>query len=218
MKRGRPILVADDDAELRETLAAALRDSGYDVREAATGDEAIRLARLEDPLLVLLDIRMPGLCGYEVCRTLREEFGNALPIVFMSGERTDQIDRVGGLIIGADDYLAKPFGLDELYARVRRITQRVRPLSDTVAGKLTDRELEILRLLALGMSPAEIAAQLSISRKTVATHTEHIFLKLGVQSRAQAIAIAYRDEILQPSSSGPLPRASVGASARAKRR
>ena|SRR5919204_6490724 len=205
MKRGKPILVADDDVDLRDVLSTVLKDAGYETREAATGEEAVHLARVEDPLLVLLDVRLPGLCGYEVCRMLRDEFGDSLPIVFMSGERTDQIDRVGGLIIGADDYLVKPFGIDEMLARVRRLAQRVRPISQSVAGKLTKREIEILRLLALGMSPAEIAEQLTISRKTVTTHTEHIFLKLGVQSRAQAIAIAYRDEILEPGAS--LPRA-----------
>ena len=197
MKPAKPILIADDDDSVRETLSTALRDAGYEVREAASGDEAVRAAREQEPLLVLLDVSMPGLCGYEVCRALRDEFGETLPIVFISGERTERFDRVGGLIIGADDYLVKPIALDELFARVRRLSQRVRPPRNG-AAKLTNREHEVLRLLAYGMPPSEIAERLTISPKTVSTHIEHIFLKLGVQSRAQAIAIAYRDAILDP--------------------
>jgi DNA-binding NarL/FixJ family response regulator len=116
----------------------------------------------------------------------------------MSGERTESFDRVAGLLLGADDYMVKPFAIDELIARVRRLTRRIPALPRSVAAKLTARELEVLRLLATGMSPVEIADELGVSPKTVRTHSEHIFLKLGAQSRAQVVAIAYRDNLLEP--------------------
>lgn len=179
---------------MRALLTTTLEGAGYDVRQAACGEEAINLARVDEPLLVILDIRLPGVCGYEVCRELRQEFGEGLPILFMSGERTQSFDRVGGLLLGADDYLVKPFARDELLARVRRLAQR--PTGRGIAAKLTKREFEVLHMLAAGMTPLEVATDLVISRKTVATHIEHIFLKLGVRTRAQAVAVAYRDDLL----------------------
>ena len=218
MRSTRPILVVDDDDGLRHLLGMALRDAGYDTREARTGEEAVRQARLEQPLLAVVDVRLPGLCGYEVCRSLRDEFGDDLPIVLMSGERTESFDRVAGLLLGADDYMVKPFAIDELIARVRRLTRRIRALPRSVAAKLTARELEVLRLLATGMSPVEIADELSVSPKTVRTHTEHIFLKLGAQSRAQVVAIAYRDNLLEPlTPAGATVRAAEPADGEARR-
>jgi DNA-binding NarL/FixJ family response regulator len=147
---------------------------------------------------VLLEIPLGDISGYEVCRALREELGDGLPIVFVSGSRTESYDRVVGLIIGADDYIVKPFAADELLARVRRLVHRSRPAMARTASRLTPRELEVLELLADGRSPQEISAGLFISTKTVSTHIEHIFTKLGVSSRVQAVALAYRDGLVTP--------------------
>jgi DNA-binding NarL/FixJ family response regulator len=195
----RSVLVVDEDAEARSEIVDALAQAGFDTDEAGTGDEALERARRNEPDLVILEIALQGLCGYEVCHRLKREFGDGLPIVFLSGERCESFDRVAGLLIGADDYLVKPVASDELLARVRRLVRRA-PIGATIAAKLTKRELEVLRLLAAGLSQTEIAAQLFISPKTVGTHIEHVLRKLGVRSRAQAVALAYREDLAEPSS------------------
>jgi DNA-binding NarL/FixJ family response regulator len=148
------------------------------------------------PALVLLEVCLPAICGYEVCRQLRGPYGEALPIVFVSGERTESYDRVAGLLVGADEYLVKPMSPDELLIRVERLLGRSRPVAPPVAAKLTRREREILSLLAEGLHAAEIAARLFISPKTVSTHVDRILRKLGVRSRAQAVALAYRRDLV----------------------
>lgn len=119
-------------------------------------------------------------------------------MIFLSGERTESFDRVAGLLVGADDYLVKPFDPDELAARVRAVLRRAQPSVPAPLQSLTRRELEVLRLLADGLDQRQIAAELVISAKTVGTHIERILGKLGVHSRAQAVALAYRDELLSP--------------------
>jgi DNA-binding NarL/FixJ family response regulator len=145
--------------------------------------------------VVLLDVGLPRLSGYEVCRRLRATKDGTLGIMFVSGSRVDPLDRVAGLSLGADDYLVKPFDPDELLARVRALVRRRRGGSRVVA-ELTPRELQVLRSLAEGRSQGEIAAALVISPKTVGTHVENILRKLDVHSRAQAVAVAYRSGIL----------------------
>ena len=128
---------------------------------------------------------------------LREELGEELPVLFLSGARTEPYDRVAGLLVGADDYVVKPFAVDELLARVRRLVRHAPQAAEArIAALLTSREREVLRLLTEGLAADEIAKELFISKKTVGTHLEHIFTKLGVRSRSQAIAIAYRDELV----------------------
>jgi DNA-binding NarL/FixJ family response regulator len=189
----RLVLIADQDDEERTALARLLDRAGFDVVEAASGDDAFTLAQKGVFSLVILEVPLPGMSGYEVCRALREERGNDIPVLFLSGARTESYDRVAGLSLGADDYLVKPYAPDELLARVRRLVAKPRPRAAKRAGGLTPRELEILQLLAGGQSPDEIAGDLFISTKTVATHIEHIFIKLDVHSRVEAVAVAYRD-------------------------
>jgi len=196
----RPVLLADGDENARATLAGLLGDAGFEVIEAATGEDALAVARQLVPSAVILEVPLGDISGYEVCRALREELGDELPILFVSGNRTESYDRAAGLMIGADDYIVKPFAADELLARVRRLVQRSRPAAARTASRLTPRELEVLELLADGRSPQEISACLFISAKTVSTHIEHIFSKLGVSSRAQAVAVAYRDGLVAPAS------------------
>jgi DNA-binding NarL/FixJ family response regulator len=191
-----PILVVDDDDGFRALVVAVLDHCGYELVEAATGDEALEAARAAPPALVVLDVRMPGISGYEVCRALREEFGDGLPIIFVSAERTQSFDRVAGFLIGGDDYLVKPFALDDFVARVRRHLQRRPRLTAGAAINLTKRELEVLQLFTHGHSQAEIARRLFVSPKTVGTHTERLFKKLGAHSRAQAVSLAYEHALL----------------------
>jgi DNA-binding NarL/FixJ family response regulator len=195
-------LAVDDDAGFLAYVRDLLEEAGYRTLTAAAGPQALKLAREELPLVVLLDIELPGLNGYEVCRALRDEFGRTLAIAFLSGTRTDQLDVSSGLLVGADDYIVKPFEPGELVARIGALARRVDAarLERSGTGEnghgLTGRELEILRLLAEGLGQNEIATGLSISPKTVATHVEHILPKLGVHSRAQAIAAAYRERLI----------------------
>jgi DNA-binding NarL/FixJ family response regulator len=104
---------------------------------------------------------------------------------------------VAGLLLGGDDYLTKPIAADELVIRVERLMRRSVPVDPGVTRRLTTRELEVLRLLAEGCSLREVASRLFITQKTVSTHVDHILVKLGVHSRAQAVALAYRQEIVK---------------------
>lgn len=191
------VLVVDDDAGIRTLVHEIFARAGFDVTEAEDGREALELAQRRRPALVVLDVRMPFVGGYETCRALRERFGEELPIVFVSGERTEAFDRTAGLLLGADDYLPKPFDPDELLARARRLLRRrsvaraPEERADAFA-ELTPREVEVLRLLARGMRQSEIARSLVISPKTAATHIQNILGKLGVHSRAEAVAAAHR--------------------------
>jgi len=196
-----PILIVDDDAPARELVRCVLEGAGYSTIETDTGEEALVLAGEQPPALVLLDVRLPGVSGYEVCRQLRERFGEQLPILFVSGDRTEPHDRVAGLMIGADDYVTKPFLPAELIARVGRLLVRAgaeQPEANGYDGKarLTEREQEVLNLLAEGLSQKAIAAQLYISPKTVATHIQRILSKLSVHSRAEAVALAFREGLV----------------------
>jgi DNA-binding NarL/FixJ family response regulator len=190
------VLVVDDDAAYEE-IATLLRGVGLATLGAATGEAALAIAREERPEAVLLEVRLPGKSGYEVLRELRDSFGEELPIMFISGERVESFDRVAGLLLGADDYLVKPFAPDELIARVRRLIARSALDPATMIGaKLTPREAEVLRLLASGLTQPAIAERLVISSRTVASHIEHILEKLGVHSRAEAVALAHRSGFL----------------------
>jgi DNA-binding NarL/FixJ family response regulator len=189
-----PVLIADEDDASRARLARLLQANGFNVVQVASGEEALQAVREARPSIALLEVPLGQLSGYEVCRTLRSELGDALPIVFVSGTRIESYDRVAGLLLGADDYIVKPYAPDELLTRVRNLVRRSRPLAPAVVTGLTRREREVLRLLVEGLRSEEIAGRLFISRKTVGTHIEHILRKLGVRSQAQAVALAYRSQ------------------------
>jgi DNA-binding NarL/FixJ family response regulator len=195
-----PIVIADADTQSRADVVRALQGAGFETREAATGDDAVAAVHDAYPALVILEIPLQGMCGYELCHRLRDEFGEGLPIVFLSGERTEWFDRVAGLLIGADDYLVKPVVPDELLARVRALIRRATPPSSQpgVVSELTERERQVLQLLTEGLEQTEIAKRLYISPKTVNTHTQSIFRKLGVRNRAHAVAAAYQLDLVVP--------------------
>jgi two-component system nitrate/nitrite response regulator NarL len=192
------IFVADGDTASRRLARAVLERAGYHVCEFRSGAEVVPAAADQRPALVLLELRLPDVTGYELCRELRDAHGDGLPIFILSHDRIESIDRVAGLLIGADDYIVKPFEPDELVARVRRF---VEPGAATVDGgppgaSLTPREREVLRLLAEGRVQKEIARELSISPKTVGTHIQRLLTKLGAHSRAQLVALAYLKQLL----------------------
>ena len=118
------ILVVEDDDALRDLVAGRLRDGGYGVRTAASGYEALERVAATVPDLVVLDVMLPGLDGLEVCRRLRAD--HPLLYILMLTARADELDRVVGLEVGADDYVTKPFSVQELVARIRAALRRLR--------------------------------------------------------------------------------------------
>lgn len=116
------VLIAEDDINIRKGLVEILNDEGYETLEAADGEQALDLFTRERPDFVCLDIMMPGKSGYDVCRSIRRLDEN-VPIVFVTA-KSEEIDKVVGLELGADDYIIKPFGVKEVVARIRAITRR----------------------------------------------------------------------------------------------
>lgn len=222
------LLVVDDDAPFRAWLRDVLERAGFEVAEAADADETFAAAERSRPHLALLDVRLRATSGYEIQRELNERFAGSIPIIFVSGERTEPYDRAAGLMLGADDYLVKPVDAEELVARVRRSLRAnggrsgnaTVPATAEPFGELTPREREVLSLLAEGKSTKEIATKLVITDRTSGTHVQNILGKLGVHSRAQAVALAHRGGFVDVSahatstagSSAPSPRSEpVGA-------
>ncbi|HEV2374387.1 MAG TPA: response regulator transcription factor [Streptosporangiaceae bacterium] len=119
------LLVVDDEPFLRDAVAASLRFLGFEVRTADTGAGALRLLRDHLFDLVVMDVMLPDTDGFEVVRRLRHE-GSRVPVIFLTARDT-QADKVAGLTLGGDDYLTKPFGLEELAARIRSVLRRTRP-------------------------------------------------------------------------------------------
>jgi two-component system, OmpR family, phosphate regulon response regulator PhoB len=155
------VLIAEDEADIRDLLAFHLERDGYEVSRARTGTEALRLAQERHPDLLVLDLMLPEMNGLEVCRRLRQDAATAgLPIVMLTA-KGDEVDRVVGLEMGADDYIVKPFSPKEVVARVRAVLRRTRPPAGAgalVAGALIlDRETHTVRLAGapLALTPKE---------------------------------------------------------------
>ena len=152
------ILIVDDEISLQETLAYNLKKQGYDVETTGDGAEAHELARKIEPSLIILDVMLPGMDGFEICQILRKEMST--PILMLTA-RDDEIDRVVGLEVGADDYLAKPFSMRELIARVKALLRRVRLIraeisQDTDANQKLKSEIFTFDNLVIDMSRREI--------------------------------------------------------------
>ncbi|MEO8289156.1 MAG: response regulator transcription factor [Chloroflexota bacterium] len=167
------ILVVDDEKTLRDMLEYNLRREGYTVFTAAEGSEALRIAYAERPDLIILDIMLPGMSGFDVCRAVRKQL--TVPILMLSA-REEEIDKVLGLELGADDYLTKPFSLRELLARVRAMLRRSEivnaksPLEPATTGPLpADPD----------MPPVLVAGDLKIdlARRTVTARGQSVALK-----------------------------------------
>ena len=200
MKR---ILIIEDEAQTRRNIATILRMEGYEPLLAADGKEGVAIARRDRPALILCDVMMPVLDGHGVIAALRASEATAhIPFIFLTarGERADIRE---GMNYGADDYIVKPVTATELLAaveaRLARETHRspgefrpdfssARPLESL---GLTPREAEVLLWIAQGKSNAEISIILGASENTVKKHTQHIFEKLGVDTRNAATVRAF---------------------------
>ena len=177
---GKRVLIVDDEKAIVDILEFNLQRDGYETLKAYDGPEGLRMARDENPDLLLLDIMLPGMDGFEVCRTLRGE-GNDVPIVMITA-REEETDKVFGLEIGADDYVTKPFSMRELLARVKANMRRTAPpapgtesgdvirMRDLVIDMdrhtvskngrdldLTQREYELVRFLA--QNPGKVVSR-----------------------------------------------------------
>ncbi len=157
------ILVVEDDPNLLETLKYNLRKEGYEVANASDGEQAIEVARKEKPDFIILDIMLPKISGFEVCRILRKEM--TVPILMLTA-KADETDKIVGLEIGADDYMTKPFSMREFLARVRAILRRTKiaaapPAGEAALIKIGDLDMDIARHRAslsgatLKLSPKE---------------------------------------------------------------
>jgi DNA-binding response OmpR family regulator len=155
---GDTILVVDDEPALRETIAYNLRREGFQVIAASDGPGAIAAARTGKPDLILLDVMLPGLDGLQVCRALRAE--SNVPIIIVSA-KVEEVDRVLGLEMGADDYLTKPFAMRELVARVRANLRRIRMHEgDSTAETSPERGTERITVGKVTVDPARRQATL----------------------------------------------------------
>jgi two-component system OmpR family response regulator len=133
------LLVVDDEPNIRELLSTSLRFAGFDVQAAADGATALRLAAEIDPDLLVLDVMLPDMSGFTVTRRLREK-GQDVPVLFLTA-RDDVQDAVTGLTVGGDDYVTKPFSLEEVVARIRAVLRRTRPVTDDDDGVLRYADL-----------------------------------------------------------------------------
>jgi DNA-binding NarL/FixJ family response regulator len=212
------VLLVDDQELVRSgfRLILELADGIEVVGEAADGREAVRLAKELQPDVVLMDVRMPELDGIEATRRLHQAGVDARVLVLTTFDLDEYV--YGAIRAGASGFLLKDAPREQLVTAVRTvargeallapaITQRLierfvarPPASETAPalGELSTRELEVLRLLARGLSNAEIAAELIVGEATVKTHVARILRKLDVRDRVQAVVFAYETGLVQP--------------------
>ena len=205
------ILIVDDTPDNLALLSDALDEAGYMVLVALDGNSALNRIQRRRPDLILLDALMPGLDGFETCRRIKAQPETAnIPVLFMTA-LTDSEHVVKGFEAGAIDYVTKPIQCNEVLARVAshlrtaRILQAARQASQSVSlgfddkpayGKLssrfqlTEREIEVLRWVSCGKTNKDIGDILQLSPRTVNKHLEHIYIKLGVETRTAATSVA----------------------------
>jgi DNA-binding NarL/FixJ family response regulator len=211
------VLIADDQTMVRSGLRLILEaepDIAV-VAEAGNGDEAVRIARREQPDVILMDVRMPAMDGLEATRQITGSDPDMKVIVLTTFDLDDYV--YGALRAGASGFLLKDAGGDQLVEAIRvvasgealiapSVTKRLisefaqRPESNEVEGldELTERELEVLAQVARGLSNAEIAEELYVSETTVKTHVSHILTKLHLRDRVQAVVTAYESGLVKP--------------------
>ena len=160
------ILIAEDDEHTREALREVLTMEGFQVVAAADGLQGVDFFRAENPDFVCLDVMMPGLNGYEVCKQIRKQ-DEKVPILFLTA-KAEEIDAVLGLELGADDYMTKPFGVKEIIARIRAILRRTATRSTTADTKGEDEfTMDDLRIVPAELRGYRGTADISLSPRDV---------------------------------------------------
>ncbi|WP_419809565.1 response regulator [Sphingomonas sp.] len=194
----RSVLVVDDDPHIRQLLVFALGKAGFATSEAADGEAALAAVEADAPDLVVLDINMPRMDGLEVCRRLRGAGGDT-PVLFLSS-RDDEIDRVVGIELGADDYVVKPFSPREVVARVQAVLRRTGARAPVVAGpairhgRLT-LDLDGWRAEWAGEAIALTLTEFSILR-TLAAHPAKVFSRDAIIDRLHGPGFAITDRTI----------------------
>ncbi|HIW40438.1 MAG TPA: response regulator transcription factor [Candidatus Eubacterium pullicola] len=187
----KKILIIEDEANIRELVMYNLKANGYDAIEAEDGISGITLAYKENPDLILLDIMLPGKDGYEICRELRSE-GIEIPIIMLTA-KSEEVDKVLGLEFGADDYIAKPFGIRELLARIKAVLRRV-DMNGTPSGDSGESEENAESITAgdivIDQSRHEVTVQGTIIDLT---YKEYELLSFLAKHRGRVYS---RDELL----------------------
>jgi DNA-binding response OmpR family regulator len=201
------VLIVDDVPDNLALLTDTLNSRGYVVFSVRSGQAALESMNQYKPDLVLMDVMMPGMDGFETCRKIkqREEFQD-IPILFMTG-LTESEHILEGFDVGGMDYITKPINIEEVLARVSahlRILERIRGVHGTASGLMdelssrkrlvaqfdvTEREAEVLYWVACGKTNRSIGEILGISPRTVNKHLEHAFIKLGVETRTSAASV-----------------------------
>lgn len=153
-----------------------------------------------EPAIAILEVESGG-CS--LLRELRDRYADDLPVILVSAERTTSADVVAGLLVGADDYASESMDEEEFLARVRRLLERRHRSAEQASdferlSSLTDRERQVLALIASGMTQKQVATALGISIKTVGAHVQNLLVKLGVHSRVEAVALATRVDAAAP--------------------
>jgi DNA-binding response OmpR family regulator len=188
------VLVVEDEPDIRNLIALHLARDGFRCRTAATGLEALRAVKAHPPDLVILDLMLPEMDGLEICRRLRQERDTAAVPIIMLTAKSDEVDRVLGLEMGADDYMAKPFSPKELVARVRAVLRRTRPAEvahSLVSGALMvdpSRHVATLAGQPLTLTPKEfdlLQALLESAGRVLSR--EHLLNRVWGYARADEI-------------------------------
>ena len=174
----KAILIVEDEAAIAESLAYALRKEGYAPQHVTLGEQALAAARATPPALVILDVGLPDISGLEVCRRLRQF--SEVPVIFLTA-RSDEIDRIVGLEIGADDYVTKPFSPRELVARVRVILRRAGGQGAAGAPVFELRAAEA-RVLYAGR-PLDLTRYEYLLLKTLIEHPGHVLSRAQLMDR-----------------------------------
>jgi DNA-binding NarL/FixJ family response regulator len=209
------LLIVDDEPNLLRAVAACLRAENYDVSTARSGREALVHLAESVPDLIVSDIRMPGMDGYQLVRQLRGSPRTALvPIIFLTA-KDETLDRIEGFRAGIDVYLTKPFEPEELIAVVNGILNRIERTHTQIARlvgskdqevpltfqdeELTDAENRVALAVSRGLSNKEIAAELDISVRTVENHISHILDKKRFSNRVEIARYVFQQKDTEPS-------------------
>jgi DNA-binding response OmpR family regulator len=172
------ILVAEDDRDIADLIAHYLRKSGWSPHVSAAGDDALAYARSHPVDAIVLDLMLPGMDGLEVCRALRADRGTAAVPIIMLTARAEEQDRIRGLELGADDYVAKPFSPNELVARIRAVTRRAR------RGETDDTVLRFGSIVV----DTERHTVTSAGREVILTAKEFMLLQYLLQHRGRVLS------------------------------